>query len=129
VANAEQTTAALRESKRAAFSEWLKSRPAEVSIPGEIARFDFDTLDKGKLANALDAKKPATLKGENRLVPGVSGQAVQFTGDDPVELQSGNFRSSEPFSVSLWLKTPNKKDRAVVFHRSKAWTDAASRGY
>src|SRR5439155_9982004 len=25
--------------------------------------------------------------------------------------------------------TPDKKDRAVVFHRSKAWTDAASRGY
>ena len=129
VAEAEQKTAALRESKRAAFSEWLKSRPPEVSIPGEVGRFDFDTLEKGKLANALGAKKPAILKGENKLVPGVSGQAVQFSGDDAVNLQIGNFRSNEPFSVSLWVKTPDKKDRAVVFHRSKAWTDAASRGY
>jgi hypothetical protein len=128
-ADAEKKTAALCETKRAAFSEWLKSRPAEVSIPGEIARFDFETLDKGKLANALDATKPAILKGENKLVPGVHGQAVQFSGDDAVDLPIGNFKSNEPFSVSLWVKTPDKKDRAVVFHRSKAWTDAASRGY
>ena len=46
-----------------------------------------------------------------------------------VDLPIGNFKSNEPFSVSLWVKTPDKKDRAVVFHRSKAWTDAASRGY
>ena len=129
VAEAERKTVALRESKRAAFSEWLKSRPSEVAMPGEIGRFTFDTLEKNKLANTLDDKKPATLKGENKLVPGVNGQAVQFSGDDAVDLQIGNFRSSEPFSVSLWLKTPNRKDRAVVFHRSKAWTDAASRGY
>jgi hypothetical protein len=129
VADAEKNAAALRETKRSAFAEWLKSRPAGISIPGEIGRFDFDTLDKGKLANALDAEKPATLKGENKLVPGVNGQAVQFSGDDAVDLPIGNFRSNEPFSVSLWLKTPDKKDRAVVFHRSKAWTDAASRGY
>jgi hypothetical protein len=129
VAYAEKKTVALRETKRAAFAEWLNSPPAEVSLAGEIARFDFDTLEKGKLANALDAKKPAILKGENKLVPGVTGQAVQFSGDDAVDLPIGNFRSSEPFSVSLWVKTPDTKDRAVVFHRSKAWTDAASRGY
>ncbi len=57
------------------------------------------------------------------------GQAVRFTGDDPVEVPFGNFERNEPFSVSLWLKTPDLKDRAVVFHRSRAWTDSASRGY
>jgi hypothetical protein len=129
VADAEKRAAALRESKGGAFAEWLKSPPAEISIPGEIGRFDFDALEKGKLANALDARKPATSKGENKLVPGVKGQAVQFSGDDAVDLQVGGFHSSEPFSISLWMKTPDAKDRAVVFHRSRAWTDAASRGY
>ena len=129
VADEEKKAAALRESKRGAFEQWLNSRPAEIAMPGEIGRFIFDTLEKSELANALDEKKPALLKGENKLVPGVSGQAVQFSGDDAVDLQIGNFRSSDPFSVSLWMKTPDKKDRAVVFHRSKAWTDAASRGY
>lgn len=95
-----------------------------------LASFTFDTLDKGnKLANAIDAKQPATLKGENELVEGRNGKAIKFTGDDPVDLPLGNFHSYDPFSVSLWLKTPDVKDRAVVFHRSRAWTDAASRGY
>ncbi|MEQ1851319.1 MAG: DUF1553 domain-containing protein, partial [Chthoniobacteraceae bacterium] len=76
-----------------------------------------------------DAKTPATLKGENKLVPGRNGSAVEFTGDDPVDLAFGNFKRHEPFTVALWLRTPDVKDRAVVFHRSKAWTDAASRGY
>jgi len=96
---------------------------------GELAAFRFDTVEKGDLANAIDPAKPAKLKGENQLVPSRRGQAVQFTGDDPVELPIGNFHRYEPFSVSLWLKTPDRKERAVVFHRSKAWTDAASRGY
>ena len=62
-------------------------------------------------------------------MPGRVGSAVEFTGDDPVDLPLGNFNRHEPFSVSLWLKTPDVKERAVVFHRSRAWTDAASRGY
>ena len=33
------------------------------------------------------------------------------------------------FSVALWLEAPVRYDRAVVFHRSQAWTDAGSRGY
>ncbi len=119
----------LREAKRGAFVAWLASRPIGVKPAGELAGFGFESLEKGKLANWIDDKAPATLKGENKLVPGRVGNAVQFTGDDAVDLTVGNFHRHEPFSVSLWLKTPDKKDRAVVFHRSKAWTDAASRGH
>jgi hypothetical protein len=129
VADAEKQAKALRETKRAAFAAWLPSRPGEVAIPGEIGGFSFDSLEKGKLGNRIDAAQAALLKGENKLVPGRFGNAVEFTGDDPVDLPFGNFKCSEPFSVSLWLKTPDFKDRAVVFHRSRAWTDAASRGY
>ncbi|SKA76809.1 Planctomycete cytochrome C [Prosthecobacter debontii] len=78
------------------------------------------------------AKAPetaATLKGENKLAPGRLGQAILFTGDDPVDTPVGNFHRYDPFSLSLWIKTPDVKERAVVLHRSRAWTDAASRGY
>jgi hypothetical protein len=130
VEDLEKQGAALRESKRAAFAEWLKGKPAEIAPVGEIGHFSFDVLEPGnKLANAADPKQPAVLKGENKLVPGHFGQAVQFTGDDAVTLPFGKFERNEPFSVSLWLKTPDAKDRAVVFHRTKAWTDSASRGY
>lgn len=114
----------------------LAKEPA--SLPGEIAHFTFDVLDKNKLADALHPSpapkaKPietaAILKGENKLVPGKIGQALEFTGDDAVDTPVGNFHSYDPFSLSLWIQTPDVKERAVILHRSRAWTDAASRGY
>jgi mono/diheme cytochrome c family protein len=65
----------------------------------------------------------------NKSVEGKVGKAWQLTGDDAVTTEVGNFDRSQPFSVSLWLKTPDVKERAVIWHRSRAWTDAASRGY
>ena len=73
-----------------------------------------------------DGFKP---KGRNELVGGVHGQAVKLSGDDVINLKTGNFRRYEPFSVALWMNVPDVRERAVVFHRSRAWTDAGSRGY
>ncbi len=67
--------------------------------------------------------------GQNKLVDGVVGKAFQLTGDDAVDTDVGNFQRSQPFSIAIWIKTPDVKDRAVVLHRSQAWTDAGSRGY
>jgi len=123
---------------------------APVSLEGQLAHFTFDELKGRKLADALHPNPPpapqpkpeakdkkdnkpsdpaANLKGENKLVPGKFGNAIQFTGDDSVETPLGNFQRHDPFSISLWLQTPDEKERAVVLHRSQAWTDAASRGY
>ena len=67
--------------------------------------------------------------GANTLVDGVREGAFKLSGDDAVGTKVGNFSRSQPFSVSLWINTPDVKERAVLFHRSRAWTDAASRGY
>ncbi|HQX54046.1 MAG TPA: DUF1549 domain-containing protein, partial [Planctomycetaceae bacterium] len=132
VVELEAKSLAIRSEREAAFALWLNARPEKsgdaFALP-ELGRFQFETLEGGKLANSNAADKPAVLKGENKLVPGHDGNAVEFTGDDPVDLPFGNFKRQQPFSVSLWLKTPDVKERAVVFHRSRAWTDAASRGY
>lgn len=136
------------EAKRSALE--VKRQPP-VTHPdltqGMLAHFTFDEARGRKLADALHpspaphsgkeaktaAKPPpdaaAVLKGENKLVPGKIGNAIEFTGDDAVDTPLGNFRRHQPFSISLWLKTPDVKERAVVLHRSRAWTDAASRGY
>ena len=118
---------------------WPEGVPTQPE--GQVAHFTFDVLEKNKLADALhpspaakDPKDKATdpaaiLKGENKLVEGRVGKAIQFTGDDPVDTPVGNFHRHDPFSLSLWMKTPDVKERAVVLHRSRAWTDAASRGY
>jgi hypothetical protein len=77
-------------------------------------------------------------QSENRLVPfAVTGSAepeaarmaVELSGDEAVNLDVGNFRRWQPFSLSLWLWAPRPMSRAVVLHRSRAWTDAGSRGY
>lgn len=118
-----------------------------ASLDGQVAHFPFDELKSGRLADLMaqpgsaptqgkdgmpvkaEDKTSAVLKGENKLVTGRLGQAVQFSGDDPVDTPLGNFKREEPFSIALWLQTPDVKERAVVLHRSRAWTDAASRGY
>lgn len=119
----------LSEARHGAFVQWLSMRPEHVEIPGELGFFGFETVEDRKLFNCAAPDQPATLKGDNQLVEGRCGNGVLFTGDDAVDLPFGNFHRHEPFTVSLWLKSPDEKERAVVFHRSLAWTDAASRGY
>ena len=112
-----------------AMPERLAGEPAGT-IPGEIVRYAFDErTDKGVFADTLGSKDAATSPAENLLVEGRLGQAIKLTGDHPVQTPVGNFRRSHPFTVSLWMRAPTAYERAVVFHRSQAWTDAASRGY
>lgn len=101
-----------------------------VTIRGELVRYAFDERrPDGTFASSLGDDKPAKSPPDNTLAPGRVGQAIQLTGDHPVTTPVGNFRRSQPFTVSLWLQAPARYERAVVFHRSRAWTDAASRGY
>ena len=120
-----QSTRALLE----AFPQWLAQRPAAMPLPGELVRLNFQEAKAGKVPNDADPTKPASLGGENKLVPGRNGQVLQLSGDDSFNLPAGSFNRPDPFTVSLWLQAPELKERAVVFHRSKAWTDAASRGF
>ena len=61
---------------------------------------------------------------------GVDGQALQFSGDNELICKGvGEFSRTDAFSFSLWLKPTEPQERAVVLHRSRAWTDSASRGY
>jgi len=120
----EQQTASVKAACRDAFANWLKQQTETVA--DESGRSPSLTEIVGLVAH-LDFEKPAP-KGTTA-VPGVVGQAIKIGGDDEVSVGTGNFNRWEPFSISHWLKVPDRKDRAVVFHRSRAWTDAASRGY
>ena len=132
----EDALAKTAEGQREAFLEWLKnaSLPAAAAgrtagIPDVVAYHPFDQTEGRKLENRADAKKPATLNGGNRLVDGKIGKAVEFTGDDAVQLGLGNFQRHHPFSLAFWVWVPRHEERAVILHRSRAWTDSGSRGY
>jgi hypothetical protein len=139
---------AWRDSRRAVFEAWLAAPKEPVAgIRGERAHFDFERPaadQKAPEGESVDATKPAkavrfssvvcevdtaTTPNENLSVGGRIGQGIRLTGDHAVTTNVGSFHRYEPFSVSLWLQTPDLKERAVVMHRSRAWTDAGSRGY
>ena len=133
VTAAEARLADLPQERAQAFEDWLTRRPAlalPAEVTGELARFPFDARDAaGKFPSQIDASQTATSPVENQLVPGLHGQALLLTGDHAVTTTLGNFHRYEPFSIALWMRTPDVKERAVILHRSRAWTDAASRGY
>ena len=127
------------------------------TIRGEIAHYSFDNqLENGRFPSLIyktastetnssepkqteqnkdstttnhQQKYAAQSPADNAVVDGHTGQAIQLTGDHPVTTPVGNFSQSDPFSISCWIKIPSSFNRAVIFHRSKAWTDAGSRGY
>jgi cytochrome c553 len=116
-------------------------------LPGQLVHYSFDARDAdGRFLTsdgppvsapqpdtAASSDKPMDLRArsaaDNVLVEGHAGRAIRLTGDHPVDTPVGTFRRSHPFTVAAWIKPPAAFERAVVFHRSRAWTDAASRGY
>lgn len=112
---------ALAEARRA---DRRSVQPGQAAVPGLLGWFAFEDL-----SNEADAVDSLGGLGRNSLVGGRKGKALRLTGDDEVKLKFGNFTRHDPFTVALWMKSPAAFDRAVVFHRSRAWTDAASRGY
>ncbi|MDF1756424.1 MAG: DUF1553 domain-containing protein [Verrucomicrobiales bacterium] len=129
VGKLEQQIEELKSGALEAYKTWKMNFPLDKN--GLVAHLDFEGNAKNQFPNLVDPKSPAKTTAENILVPGKVGKAVQLSGDDAINLPSGvgNFTRDQPFSVALWLKTPDLKERAVIFRRSKAWTDAASRGY
>jgi hypothetical protein len=112
------------------FETWVsKSDDDEQTAIKGVALFDFDSFEEGKIPNLLNQEVPGTSGAANRLVAGKTGLGLELSGDDQVELKVGNFPRYQPFSISLWLQVPELFERTVVFHRSRAWTDAGSRGY
>ena len=117
VVELEATAGAVRDSRQVAFAEWSRGETSgRVAYPpaGAIKHLDFES------------ETPPT---GTTSVPGVAGRAIRIGGDDAVNVGVGNFNLWDPFTVSLWMRVEDLKERAVVFHRSRAWTDAASRGY
>ncbi|QEL16510.1 DUF1553 domain-containing protein [Limnoglobus roseus] len=117
-----------REKAHDAFAAW--PRPKEITPSGLVAHFPFDELSGNKSPNAIDAKQTANGHEGPKLVAGKVGQAVELSGESGFDIPGvGHFSRSDPFSISLWLKSSKHEPRAVVLHHSRAPIDAGSRGY
>jgi hypothetical protein len=121
----EQKLAELKSGIASASAKLEKTR--KEFTPTQVDSKDLPKLKPDELLHlSFDDGKD---KGANKAVSGKIGKAIKLTGDDAIGTKVGDFHREQPFTVSLWLQTPDLKDRAVIFSRSKAWHDAASRGY
>lgn len=128
IATSENALGTIAESTTETFTTWAKTNPL-VEVTQPVASFSFEPKEKSAFANSIKDGEPAKSSNKNTTVEGRIGKGVKLTGDDAITLPVGNFTRDDEFSTSLWINTPDVKERAVVFSRSKAWTDAASRGY
>jgi hypothetical protein len=113
-----------------AFAEWLRQRPKELTLPGLVGAFSFDEMKSNQIANSIDPKRPGHAVESPKLMAGKVGNAVELNGENGFNFPGlGHFSRVDPFSLSLWVRTPSDAPRFVVVHHSKAPIDAGSRGY
>ena len=126
---AEADLDAFAEARRDAFDAWASEAGRAPTMTGLIGDFPLDAPEGDTVPNRAAPDRPGKLLEGPEPAPGKVGGGIRLDGEDSIVLPMGNFSRDEPFSVALWAKTPDAKDRAVIFHRSRAWTDAGSRGY
>lgn len=129
IREAEQAEKAIRARAATGFERWLAEggRPRSTA---PVAAYDFEVLEEGKTYDRVETNRVASLVDGPEAVVGRRGRAVRFSGDNAVVLKGvGAFDRTSALSFSLWLQPAEVQPRAVVFHRSRAWTDAGSRGY
>ena len=151
IAAAESRLLTLRDTRREEFEDWLSGErvlPSPVSDTPAADEIVAEPNESEPSDEAAAEEPPKQSRpheqivgrvwiedfedfesNANQRVDGKIGQAIQLTGDDAFKLGVGNFTRFQPFTISLWMQNPEIKERVVVFHRSRAWTDAGSRGY
>ncbi len=113
-------------SEEQAFTQWLETsaykKLAQQKFPqGIIAHFP---LNNATLQNSLkngDRGVMSRTGGSNEvpvIVPSEGSNALQFDGDGWMDLNGiGKYKSSDPFSVALWVRIPKDLPGGVIFHR------------
>ena len=129
IQDAQAAVVSIRENSEDAFEKWLSERPGEARWHDLQADVPFDNGKGGKFPDLARSKQTSS-STRNVEVEGKVGKGLRLTGDHAVHVvEAGRFSRTQPFTIGLWLKTPKIFPRSVVWRRSRAWTDAGSRGY
>lgn len=109
----------------------LQAALLQISVDrGLIGHFPLESLADNRVTNAVVADQSGGASNDPQVVSGRIGNGVRLSGDNTLTVPAGGtFTRDDPFSVSLWVQAADRFERAVVFHRSRAWTDSGSQGY
>jgi hypothetical protein len=125
----QESLAELEKQSQPAFEAWLASGSNSIPRPEPTAAFAFEEIQEDSTPDSRSTNRALLVDGPV-LTEGKIGKAITFSGDNSAVCKgAGAFNRTAPFSFSLWLKPTEKQERAVVFHRSRSWTDSGSRGY
>ena len=70
------------------------------------------------------------MAGAPAVVEGAIDAGIRLDGENNLHFPGiAAFNRYDPFSIAIWIRIERIADRAVVLHRSRAWTDAGSQGY
>jgi hypothetical protein len=107
-----------------------RARSASIPRPEPADAYSFEEVAKDSTPDSKGTNHPGSLVDGPVQVDGKVGKALQFSGDNSLVCKgAGAFNRTTPFTFALWLKPAEQQERAVIFHRSRAWTDSGSRGY
>jgi hypothetical protein len=119
--------AQIREMSRAARKAFDGQPKHAIEPPAPISHLAFDRIDGDKTPDSVSARAAELRDGP---VHSTGPGALRFSGDNSVVHPGApTFKRTDPFSFALRLQATELQDRAVVFHQSRAWTDAGSRGF
>lgn len=110
---------------------------AESGLVDEIAWYRFSGDGQALSAvNKIAGGPEGKWTGQPTVVPWREGESaagvwgVQLSGEDGFATSAGgNWDWWQPMTIALWVRPDEHHERAVLWHRSTAWTDAASCGY
>ena len=117
----------IREMSRPARKAFVGQSKRAIEPPASISHLAFDRIDGDKTPDSVSPRAAELRDGPvHSTAPG----ALRFSGDNSVVHPGApTFKRTDPFSFALRLQATELQDRAVVFHQSRAWTDAGSRGF
>ncbi|NOS70211.1 MAG: DUF1553 domain-containing protein, partial [Verrucomicrobia bacterium] len=132
IAAAESQLEAISKNAKGEFETWLKT--GGVNAPKPIAHFAFDFVTNNTTPDVISTN--VAKLGDGPVLVATDGTsaatnyALQFSGDNEVTCPGvKSFLRTDSFSFSIRIKPTEKLDRAIIFHQSRAWTDAGSRGF
>ncbi len=130
LADKEFTFKKIRNERESAFQKWLLE-PHQPTVVDLVGSFDFEKFDGTTLRNlAEDAKHNGERLDEVKLVPGHTGNAALFEGDNNIHFPDlGRFDRSTPYTISFWMKDQLQLDAPAVVFQACDGTDAGPFGY
>jgi hypothetical protein len=130
IARSENNLKEVARTAQTRFEAWNNSGNHAIPSPQPAAAYSFEEIVKDSTPDAMSTNHAAALVDGPVQVEGRVGKALKFSGDNMAICKgAGAFDRTSSFSFALWVRPTETQARAVIFHRSRAWTDSGSRGY